>query len=437
MGPVSTAQIRKWRLLAVFIALLVCLTGCTEEQQTSLGYAYVAPQTLTVRSQISAKSGSVTTLKHGDRVTILDVQRKMMKISASGGDGWVDSFDLLSTEQWHEIQHERDKQRILPSQGAATAFEVLNIHIEPSRRSPAFAQIPEGGPVEILGRTQAPKNAPTTKTSSLIVERPAPPRRPKKEQKAQSGFRPPSKPAPPKPPANWIELSAERIDASDTPREIEAGKKKPGPMVAAKKKAEPKKPVVMEDWTLVRTKKGDTGWVLTRNLLIAVPDEVAQYAEGKRITSYFELGSVTDEEKGVKHHWLWTTLSGSDPVDFDSWRVFIWNIRHHRYETSYRQRDLEGYFPVQVDPADGTAVGRMFHIVTKDDDGKFRRRTYSFDGSLVHLAGNEELPGPPSLMMTTQTKQAGGLDANSMESKAHPSWFRRQWSLLTSRFVGR
>ena len=160
-----------------------------------------------------------------------------------------------------QIQQDRARQRALPSQGAATAFELLNIHIEPSRRSPAFAQIPEGGPVEILGRMRAPKNALPTKTSSLVVERPVAPRRPKKEQQAKGGFHI-TPPPPPKPPANWQELSAERIDGAETPREIAADKKKAAQELAAKKAAEAKKPVVMEDWTLIRTKKGDTGWVL-------------------------------------------------------------------------------------------------------------------------------------------------------------------------------
>jgi len=288
--------------------------------------------------------------------------------------------------------------------------------------------------MEILGRVQAPKNAPVTKTSSLVVERPQPQRRPRKEQQVRSGFRLP-KPLPPKPPVNWQELSAERIDGSATPREIEAQKKKAAQELAAKKTAEAKKPVVMEDWTLVRTKKGETGWVLTRNLQISIPDEVAQYGEGKRITSYFELGSATDEEKGLKHHWLWTTLSSRDPVDFDSWRVFIWNVRHHRYETSYRMRGLSGFFPVQVDPAEGK-MGRTFHIVTKDDDEKFRKRTYSFDGTLVHLTGTEDLPGEPSAT-ETQSKPVNGLDTKKMASKAHPNWLRRQWSALANRFGGR
>ena len=423
------------KLFAAF-ATLLCLGSCAEERQT-LGQAYVAPSMLNVRSEISLKSGSVTALKHGDKVTIIDVQRKMVKVeTSSGSEGWVDSTDLLSPEQMRQIQEERARQRALPSLGAATAFEVLNIHIEPSRRSPAFAQIPEGGGVVLLGRLRAPKNALPVKTSSLVVERPQPVKRPKKEQQGKTGFRPPSKPLPPKPPANWLDMSAERIDGAATSKDLaaqEAEKKKAAQEIAARKAAEAKKPVVMEDWTLIRTKAGDTGWVLTRNLLIAIPDDVAQYAEGKRITSYFELGSVNDEEKGLKHNWLWTTLSGNDPLDFDSWRVFTWNLHRHRFETSYRQRDLSGYFPVIVDPAEEKAVGRTFHVITKDDDEKFRKRTYSFDGSLVHLTATEELSGDPSTALT-QAKP-NGLDTNKMESKAHPSWFRQQWSSLTSRFA--
>ena len=424
------------KLLAA-LAVIFCLAGCAEERQT-LGRAFVAPQTLNVRSDISAKSGSVTALKHGDRVTIIDVQRRMVKVETSSGSvGWVDSTDLLSPDQMRQIEEDRARQRALPSQGAATAFEILNIHIEPSRRSPAYAQIPEGGPVVLLGRLRAPKNALPSKTSALVVERPQPVKRPKKQQETKLGFRPPSKPAPPKPPANWLDLSSERIDGAATSKDLaaqDAQKKKAAQELAARKAAEAKKPVVMEDWTLIRTKAGETGWVLTRNLTISIPDEVAQYAEGKRITSYFELGSVNDEEKGMRHHWLWTTLSGDDAVDFDSWRVFTWNIRKHHYETSYRQRDLTGYFPVSVDPAD-KAVGRTFHIITKDDDEKFRKRTYSFDGTLVHLVGTEDVSSEPNSTMT-QANKPNGLDTNKMESKAHPGWFYQQWSALASRFSG-
>ena len=33
------------------------------------------------------------------------------------------------------------------------------------------------------------------------------------------------------------------------------------------------------------------------------------------------------------------------PYDFDQVRVFTWNVKKHRYETAYRQRNLEGLSP--------------------------------------------------------------------------------------------
>ena len=87
-----------------------------------------------------------------------------------------------------------------------------------------------------------------------------------------------------------------------------------------------------------------SGWVLTRRLRMAIPDDVAQYAEGHRIVSYFSLGKVQDGDQ-PKDIWLWTTVGdGARPYDFDSFRVFVWSVRRHRYETEYIERESDWLF---------------------------------------------------------------------------------------------
>jgi hypothetical protein len=410
-------------------ALVIALTGCQSQSSDVLGQAYVAPATLNLRKELAQKNSTVAVLKHGERVGIVDVRRRFVKIRTDeGAEGWVDSVELLSLAEMDEIRRERQKAALLPSEGAATAYETLNIHIAADRRSPAFAQIAEGASVEVLAYKAAPKiNA--ARLPSLVIERPPPPshkHRPEREGKHNL----PAPPLPPKPPANWEALSAERIDGSESAVEL---KRERDQKPVEKQVEEVKKPVVLEDWSLVKTKANQIGWVLSRNLDMSIPDEVAQYAEGKRITAYFLLGTVNDEEKGVKHDWLWTTASGTLPYDFDSWRVFLWNRRRHRYETSYRQRDIEGYFPVHVNADNSNAAGPTFDLITKDDDGKLRLRTYLFDGVRVHLIGTEDYRPSAS----GQVSKAAGINTKQLQAKKPSSgWVARQWTSFKRHFSG-
>ncbi len=410
-------------------SLLLVMAAC-QESRVSLGQAYVAPAALRLRGELSGKSNSVAEVKHGDHLEIVDVQRRMVKVRTDKGvEGWVDSLQLLSPDQMAALKQRRRQEATLPSEGTATAYEVLNIHIDPDRQSPAFAQIPEGGSVTILGHKVEPKVSVTLRAPILVVAKPQVLTR-KQRKEWQSGslsLRPP-KPPPPSPPANWLALSAEKIDVASAKETPGAAK----PVVVTPKKAEPPKPVVMEEWTLVRTKHNDLGWVLSRNLLMSIPDEVAQYAEGKQITAFFDLGQVNDEIKGVRHNWLWTTSAHALPYDFDSWRVFLWNARKHRYETSFRKRDLEGYFPVHVEPPDAGSPLRTFQIIDRDDDGKMRRRTYTFDGHLVHLANTEDYN--PNNESANAVGSSPGQQ-NSSKGK-QPGWLQRQWSAVTHRFYG-
>ena len=141
---------------------------------------------------------------------------------------------------------------------------------------------------------------------------------------------------------------------------------------------------------------------------MAIPDEVAQYAEGHRITSYFPLGTVNDDGT-IKNNWLWTTINkGSEQYEFDSFRVFVWSRRHHRYETAYIQRGVVGHYPVQVNTS---GENPSFTLLLEDDNGALHRNTYVFNGYRVNLTSSEpyepQSPGAAPPLAIAQNTQAG------------------------------
>ncbi len=98
------------------------------------------------------------------------------------------------------------------------------------------------------------------------------------------------------------------------------------------------------------------------------------------------MGKV-DDDGAQKDNWLWTTIAkGSEPYEFDSFRVFVWSRRHHRYETAYVQRGVVGHYPVEVN---ASGDNPSFSLVLEDADGQLYRKTYVFNGYRLNLVGAE------------------------------------------------
>ncbi len=181
----------------------------------------------------------------------------------------------------------------------------------------------------------------------------------------------------------------------------------------------------MDDWYLVRTKEGKAGWVLARMVSMGIPDEVAQYAEGHRITSYFPLGKV-DDDGTIKQNWLWTTINkGGEEYEYDSFRVFVWSRRHHRYETAYIQRNVEGHFPTEVN---SSGENPSFTLLL-DEDGKLYRKTYIFNGYRVQLVKSE-----PADAANAGAQPATSVASNGQAPAAKQSWFASMKSRIAHLF---
>ena len=142
-----------------------------------------------------------------------------------------------------------------------------------------------------------------------------------------------------------------------------------------------------DDWFLVRDRQKRYGWVLSRMVDIDLPLEVAQYAEGQRIVADFVLNTVRDGGKDVPQYLLLLNEPRDGaPQDFDQLRVFTWNLRRHRYETAYRERNLHGVLPARAGAENfGGKEGTLpiFVVQVRDAGDKLSERKYKMNGVMV------------------------------------------------------
>lgn len=389
----------------------------------TIGEAYVGPATLNIRSDIPLQSKTVTTVKHGDRLEILGTRRRFLRVrTPSGAEGWTDERQLLAAADMTSLKELAARAAKLPVQGVATAYGDLNVHTQPARQSPSFLQIKEKDKMNVLihvftPRADAPRKpliAPAPKKAKVTE---------KKQVKKESKIPPPPMPKPPTPPPDWLDLS--RPEPSDE---------------AADEEPEPKPPAPSDEWSLIRTPSGQSGWVLTRRLVMLIPDEVAQYAEGHRIVSYFSLGEIRDEDQ-TKNIWLWTTTTNStQPWDFDSFRVFIWSLRHHRYETAHIERNIRGYAPVllkEVEYSTKTQAVKYpgFSICMEKKDGQRYRREYALLSNVIRFAGEYpcEPPAPPFLAKPATPLPTGDAAPAAPPKESFMESIKKRWRSLTGK----
>ncbi len=319
-----------WLFLPVLF--LVFLSACRHNGGRVLEIAYVSAVQANLRDHVAAVYEKAGVVKNGERVEVLDHDRRFVKVrTTTGATGWIEQRYLVGQEIYDQIQkltadHQKD-----PIQAQGVTRNDTNLHVEPGRDTEHLYQILSGEKLALLKRGTAEK---------------------------------PGSVAPP-------------------PRST------PG------SKLQDKQPVpIIEDWWLVRDSNNRVGWVLARMIDLDVPLDVAQYAEGQRIVAFFVLDQVQDGDKKVPQYLtVLTEPKDGLPFDFNQIRVFTWNVKRHRYETAYRER-MQGMLPVTVsqESFDKEGVLPVFVIRVQDDTGKVIERKYKLNTPMVRrvLAPGEE-----------------------------------------------
>jgi hypothetical protein len=276
-----------------------------------------------------------------------------------GEQGWIDEKVVASQEIFDQFDTLKKQHQADPAVASGVVRDDVYLHASPGRDTERFYRLAEGEKLKLLKRATLLKPVPP---GTRAVPKPA-------LAVAEKGVKAGSVPPPPEAPA-------------------------------------------MEDWWLVRDSKGDTGWLYSRMMDVDAPDAITRYAEGQRIVGSYVLTTVNDPEaeQTDKNIPIYVTvMSPYKPgltYDFDQLRVFTWNVKKHRYETGYRDKNIEGYLPVEVkmasDPygkAPASALSAptfSYRVLAADADmvvpdpvtgavvpGKTILKTYRLEGNLV------------------------------------------------------
>jgi SH3-like domain-containing protein len=325
------------------------MAGCGRDAGPPKEYGYVSARQAFLRDRIAVVYNKVATVQNGDRVQVLERKRRFLRVRTdAGAEGWIEQRFVAGQDVYDALQQLARANAGLPAESTATARAALNMHVEPSRVSPAIYQLKEGDKMVVLKRAVTEKGAPAT------------PALQKSDEAARQDE----------------ELNEQEEEAVEAAK----GKKQEAPAAPA---------APLEDWWLVRDTAGRYGWVLGRMIDIDVPLDVAQYAEGQRIIAGLVLDKVRDEAGGKdvpEYLVLLTDDRDGLPYDYNQVRVFSWNRRRGRYETAYRDR-LQGFLPVTVGKEDLGKEGTLptFTIRGKDDQGNIVSRKYQFNTPMVRL----------------------------------------------------
>src|SRR5919106_5453080 len=105
---VTCVAVRRLYLAITLFCMALVQAGCNGRddapQERALAEAFVGPITLNMRKEISPASAPIATAKHGEKVDVLQVRRRFVRVRTPRGEqGWTDSRNLLSAQQMDAI----------------------------------------------------------------------------------------------------------------------------------------------------------------------------------------------------------------------------------------------------------------------------------------------------------------------------------------------
>lgn len=298
---------------------------------------YVSAAQASLRDQLSTMFNRVGNVKNGERVEVLEREKRFARVRTAGGiEGWIEQRYLVDQPTYDAIQTLTKENLNDPPQAPGVLRNDTNLHLTPGRETEHLYQLTSGAKVSILKRATAEKQG------------------------------------------------------AVAPKPVKAGKAPAGPVLEDW--------FLVRDsdghvgWVLARMVDLDIpldiaqyaeGQRFVAVFVLNQVEDQAKEGNDKKVPQY--VCAITEPHDGL-------------PYDFDQVRVFTWNVRKHRYETAYREHGLNGVLPVVVTQENFDKEGMLpvFILRVKDDNGNVSERKYKLNTPMVRrvLAPGEQKEAP-------------------------------------------
>lgn len=334
----SAAFHRRIFLNTFLIAATLSLSACNQGRHRVLEVNYVSAVQATLRDQVATIYNRVATVKNGERVEVIDHEKRFAKVrTAAGVEGWIEDRFLVNQKTYDALQELTKDNLSDPVQAPGVLRNDTNLHLSPGRETEHLYQLTSGAKVSILKRSTAEK------AGAVAVQRP--------------------------------------------------GKKEAGPVLEdwwLVRDAENR-----VGWVLARMVDVDAP------LDVAQYAEGQRFVAFFVLNQVQDPGKEGNDKNVSQYLCAFTEPHDGLPYDYDQIRVFTWNTHKHRYETAYREHKLNGFLPITVTTESFDKEGTLpvFILHVKDENGNEIERKYKLNTPIVRrvLAPGEQKEAVPSV----------------------------------------
>jgi SH3-like domain-containing protein len=156
------------KLILLTVALAVSI-ACGRRRERVLEVDYVSAPQVTLRDQLSQVFNRVGTAKNGDRVEVLDREKRFAKVrTGTGLEGWVEQRYLVDQQTYDAFQKLAQQAKDAPVIGNATTRNDTNLHVEPGRDTEHLYQLSQTAKVSMLKRATVEKLLPGGATKNPL-----------------------------------------------------------------------------------------------------------------------------------------------------------------------------------------------------------------------------------------------------------------------------